>query len=362
MDKLEASIFDSKTELDDIRGQLSVIVDQTKDNTSVNDEMVKLLAEEVAKASNFKNFEKAILEVKDDVAKLNVVEVLDTNKKILSQLDTVGTVCDTFKEGLSRLEKVFENDRFKDVADNSAKSADALVTMNRNMEAFMAKMETTAKEPAKPNNENTKAEVSTPTEVTNKAVSASSTGVKNVKLFTCSVTLHCDKAELELGLNCKLDVVKTFHIKKHPEAEDPDLYLERLIDASLGNDTDTDFIVIAVGSNDISRLSIEDDDISTLTDKVCEQSSALVDLAKYAAEKYNIEVFVLERPPRYDKESNDPKAMKQRLSQTANGFMMSLIVPLDHVHLVRLPDLDNLHPKAKKGVYQHDGIHLTKRG
>ena len=60
MDKLEASIVVSKKELDDIRDQLSVIVDQTKDNTSVNDEMVKLLAEEVAKASNFKNIEKAI--------------------------------------------------------------------------------------------------------------------------------------------------------------------------------------------------------------------------------------------------------------------------------------------------------------
>ena len=88
----------------------------------------------------------------------------------------------------------------------------------------------------------------------------------------------------------------------------------------------------------------------------------LVDLAKYTAQKYNIDVFLVERPPRYDKERNDPKGHKQMLSQTANGLLMSMITPLEHVHLVKLPGLDNLPVKVKKGVYQHDGIHLTKRG
>ena len=71
---------------------------------------------------------------------------------------------------------------------------------------------------------------------------------------------------------------------------------------------------------------------------------------------------MVERPPRYDKEKNDPNGTKQMLSQTANGILMSMITPLDHVHLIKLPGLDNLSPKARRGVYQHDGIHLTNRG
>ena len=50
------------------------------------------------------------------------------------------------------------------------------------------------------------------------------------------------------------------------------------------------------------------------------------------------------------------------LSQTANGLLMSLITPLKNVHLIKLPGLDNLAVKARRNIFQHDGIHLTRNG
>ena len=79
-------------------------------------------------------------------------------------------------------------------------------------------------------------------------------------------------------------------------------------------------------------------------------------------QQFGVVVFVVERPPRYDREKNNPNGAKQILHQSANGLLMSLVTPLQKVHLIKLPGLENLSLKARKGVYQHDGIHLTNRG
>ena len=84
----------------------------------------------------------------------------------------------------------------------------------------------------------------------------------------------------------------------------------------------------------------------------------LVKLAKETADKHNIDVFILERPARYDKKD----LMKPRLNQVANGMLMPLTNILNRVHLVRLPALDNLAGRARKELFKDDGIHLTDTG
>ena len=307
--------------------------------------------------SNFGSIEKSILEVKKDVQNLKVDEVLETNKKIVVKLDAVGSMAVAFQEGLTKLDDIF-----KEVADNSAKSADALEAMNKHMVTIVEKMSAPGpgiQHPTKAANDGENVDAVDNNKTTK---SKAGSGARIAKMFSSSIALACNEAELESGLNCTLDVVETFHITKHSESQDPELYLRNMIDIHLKDDTDTDLVIFAVGSNDISKLNTENEDIGTLSTKACEQSSELVELAKYAVEKYEVEVFIVERPPRYDKEKNDPNGFKQLLSQSANGFLMSLITPLKNVHLIKLPVLDNLTAKARRGVFQHDGIHLTRHG
>ena len=358
MKKLEASLDENKSEMEKVQSQLSVIVDQTKHNGVIDEQTIKQLAEDIANATlekgNIENIGKTILEVKNEVSNLNLKEVSEGNKKILSKLDGVEVLVDDFKLGLTKLESIFEKDIFREVATNSAKSADALEAMNKHMVELLSKISgpsivTPATEPET---------------VSPKASSKSkpASNIRNVKMFTSSIALQCDKDELAAGLDCNLDVIKTFHISQHSDAKDPEKYLKNMIDANLSEDDDTAFVVFAVGSNDITKLNIEEDTLVTLNNKACDQSRELVRLADYTAQKFGVDVFVLERPPRYDKEKNDPKALKQTLSQAANGLLMSLVTPVERVHQIKLPGLENLSGKARRGIYQHDGIHLTNRG
>ena len=362
MEKLEARLDDNKSEMEKVHSQLSVIVDQTKHNGVIDEQTFKELAIDIANATlekgNIENIGKTILEVKKDVSNLNVKEVLEGNKEILSKLDKVGGLCDTFKDGLTKLESIFEKDIFRDVASNSAKSASALEKMNEHMVNLLSKISvpalvTPAKEPETPKN-------SEP--APKHTAAAKSSNIRNVKMFTSSIALQCDKDELAAGLNCNLDVIKTFHISEHVDARDPEKYLKNMIDENLSEGDETDFVIFVVGSNDISKLDIENDTLVTLNNKVCDQSKDLVHFANYAAQKFGVDVFVVERPPRYDKEKNDPKAVKQMLNQAANGLLLSLVTPIEKVHLIKLPDLENLSGKVRKGIYQHDGIHVTNRG
>ena len=124
---------------------------------------------------------------------------------------------------------------------------------------------------------------------------------------------------------------------------------------------DLDFIVIAVGSNDITKLNTDGDNVAVNCEAI-KHTNILISLAKEATVKYDIDVFVLERPARYDKKDKDPKGLKSKLSQVANGMLMPLINVVENVHLVKLPSLDNLPEKERKDIFKNDGIHLTYVG
>ena len=164
---------------------------------------------------------------------MKVDDLLETNQRIAGQMDTVGALASTFKDGLAKLEGIFQKEMFREVAENSAKSAKALQTMNKHMVTLVEKIsanETPSKKPTNVKNVgiDTTAEASNP-----KTKSKIGYGVRNAKLFASSIALQYDKEELEKGLNCVLDVVKTYHIEKHPEAQDPEMFLKNMIDSNL---------------------------------------------------------------------------------------------------------------------------------
>ena len=83
----------------------------------------------------------------------------------------------------------------------------------------------------------------------------------------------------------------------------------------------------------------------------------ILNLAHEASSTHNIDVFVVERPPRGDSEKKFSE-----LNVAANGMLPSLITPLDKVHYIPLPSLNNLSEKSKKNLFTSKGIHLKPWG
>ena len=160
------------------------------------------------------------------------------------------------------------------------------------------------------------------------------------KLFSSSVALGCNKEKLELELDCDLEIVETYHINKNPTAPDPEKYLENMISTHF-KPGDVDFIIISVGSNDITFLDNDKSEV-TLNQEAIEQSSVLAEIAYQAGERLGIDVFVTVRPARYDRKVKDAKGLKSKLTQSANGMQVALISVLDKVHNIHLPALENL--------------------
>ena len=119
--------------------------------------------------------------------------------------------------------------------------------------------------------------------------------------FSSSIGLQCDVQQLSNDINSRIAITPTYHIDKHEEAKDPELFLRKTLD-TLDDTTDVNFIIISVGSNDITKLNIQED-ISVLNDKACEQSKNLALIAEEASKKHNIDVFVVEKPARFDREA-----------------------------------------------------------
>ena len=67
------------------------------------------------------------------------------------------------------------------------------------------------------------------------------------------------------------------------------MFLRKNLDI-LDESVHTDFIILSVGTNDITKLDLGED-IGDLIDTACEHSKNLVHLANQTAQKYNIDFF-----------------------------------------------------------------------
>ena len=294
-----------------------------------------------------------INEVKGKLEDRKFDDIVHTNRKVLENLENVKVISESFTNGLSKLENIFENGIMKEVATNSEKSVSALNSLNNNVEKFLSKLDIKSntvdsnKEPVINILEDTRDDIE-------------ETKVRKGKLFSSSVALGCNKEKLELELGCDLEIVETYHIIENPTAPNPEKYLDNMLKTHL-KPGDVDFIVICVGSNDITVLNSDKSEV-TLNKEAIEHSSVIAEIAFQVSERLNIDVFVTARPARYDRKEKDPKGLKSQLNQSANGMQVALISVLEKVHTVHLPALENLTDKAKKELFKNDGIHLTKVG
>ena len=173
--------------------------------------------------------------------------------------------------------------------------------------------------------------------------------------LTSSIGLKLDMYDLQEKLDSEVAVVRTYHVEKDHGAKDPELNLKENLQR-IKPESDIDFLIIATGSNDLTKLEVDRHDMSHLTNAACDQAKALVQLAHEASKKHNIDVFVVEKPPR-----GDSNGKYSQLNVSSNGLYPSLIAQFEKVHYIPLPSLNNLPEKSQKNLTT-DGVHLKPWG
>ena len=356
LDKLDSLLEGNRTELTAISDKLTIIAE--KNNVvKLEPSDVQEIATAVSdsKKTELDEIASAIKEVKDNMDDKKLDDVVRSNKMVLEKLDGVKELSDAYTKGLDKLQDIFEKER--DVATNSEKSVCVLNSMDGHMKALLAKFDAV---PPTATANNTAAKEQTVETTIDDKDERSDDKIRKGKLFSSSIALGCDKETLERELNCKLEVIETYHIIENKTARNPDKYLSNMLKNHL-KAGEVDFIVISVGSNDITFLDV-DEDVRKLNKDALGHTAVLVDLAEKTAETLGIDVFITVRPARYDTKDKDPKAVKESLNQSANGMLVALASVLENVHTVKLSAFENLSDKAKKSLYKNDGVHLTKNG
>ena len=181
-------------------------------------------------------------------------------------------------------------------------------------------------------------------------------------MFTDSIAVDLDPTKLKHDLNCDLKVVPTNFIHHHPSSADPDAYLQCMVDQHLAGKTCYDFAIIAVGANDITEMDIESSPPTTLTNSVADQTKVLVQVAETLATENNLDIFLVDKPPRYDLTTRDSMGMLAKLSKYANGVLASSVGMTPRLSIIDQSSLARSSLKARSDIYKPDGLHLTPKG
>ena len=160
-------------------------------------------------------------------------------------------------------------------------------------------------------------------------------------------------------LNCEVKIIPTYYIEEHSGATDH-AFLQCMVNQHAKQGFD--FAIIATGSNDITMMDTENAPATTIFQQAKEQSELLCDIAKNMSTELNLDLFIMEKPPRYDQPAKDPSGMKQKLSRYSNGVLATTTGLVPRTFLVEQAGLSRSSDRARKELFQPDGIHLTPKG
>ena len=76
----------------------------------------------------------------------------------------------------------------------------------------------------------------------------------------------------------------------------------------------------------------------------------------------NINVLIVEKPPRYDPPTTDPSSMKQKLSRYPDGVLATITGPTPNLFLEEQACLARSAGISRTDLFHQDGVHLTARG
>ena len=181
-------------------------------------------------------------------------------------------------------------------------------------------------------------------------------------MFTSSIALDINTKKLKEDLNCELKIIPTYYVHNHPDSQDPDAYLECMVNQHLAGKSGYDFDILATGTNDITDLDVGNAPPTTLTNNVADQTKTIVEVAETLATENNLDVFLVDKPPRLDPTSKDPTGMYSKLSKYSNGVLASSVGMTPRLFIVDQSSLARSGVKARSDIFKPDGLHLTTKG
>ena len=173
-------------------------------------------------------------------------------------------------------------------------------------------------------------------------------------VFTSSLAVKSEVARLQAELNADVKIISTYFIENNSQLTEKDAYLALKINQEMN--TDLDFVIIQVGSNEMSQLDLKEEK-RALFDKMQHDCNTLVNLSKHLVEEYSVDVFISEKPPRYDQEGG-----LEGLNNTSNSILHMLTHLLDRVWVVKQSMLESKSDRIRSERFQADGLHLTEKG
>ena len=373
IDNLEKAVVGNKTELDNLNNKIDQVIElQQKVKPIDSDALANFITNSQTIFSKLEDISTIHMDSGDVTSVLEVVkkgqldsqtvkDLFTDSKKISEKLDVVTETTNTIRDDLVKIDRNSESSHIKTVVDNTEKAMPVLDSIRENLSSLVEQLDSSPSLAVRSKEKNKAGRSDSEPAPAEGQTDEESVECKIRKgiFFSNSIGLHCDLKELESKLESEIYTVKTFHIEKHPTSKDPEMYLRKNLDTLNNPQNETDFIIICVGTNDITKLNL-DEEISDLNNIACEHSKNLVNQAQQAAQKHNIDVFIVERPARFDPVDRDPEGVRSVLTVSANGLFPSLITPLKKVHFIPLPSLSA--GRTERDWFDKDGVHLTPKG
>ena len=179
-------------------------------------------------------------------------------------------------------------------------------------------------------------------------------------MFTSSVAVDTDTKRYKDELNCELKIIPTEYVEENMTATDPESYLGNMVNQHLRHSSGYNFAIFATGTSDITYLDTENSPATTLFSRVSSQSKTLFDIAESITKDMDIDVFVVDKPPRYD--IGEATGIKQKLTKYSNGVLASSTGAASRIFLVEQASLARTAVKARADIFEKDGVNLTTKG
>ena len=346
--------------------KLSASLDSLKDTLSKNTEgvlrheQVEQLANQISSSHNnqITEISNTVTAIRGEMAQASsLCEVQNKVDSINPLLDMVHSAAlkidynvNDMRKEINKTSEITNNEmiQVRKNSDNSLTMFEAMMISLKNIEMSNRKTSPTLPQAQATSSSNT-------------STTVSDTPPRKGIMFASSIALDTDIQRYKEELNIDLKVIPTYYIKEHPNSRDPDAYLGCMVNQHLRGKAGYHFAILATGTNDISDLDCNKSPPTTLFSEVSEQSRTLFDVAESIAKEMDIDVFVVDKPPRYDATS-DPTGMKQKLTKFANGALASNTGATPRIFLVEQASLARSSIKAREDIFQKDGLHLTSKG
>ena len=179
-------------------------------------------------------------------------------------------------------------------------------------------------------------------------------------ILTSSIGKNMNKERLELATNCDIEIIPTYHLEKKISSKDQNSHLIAMSDRHVNKKTS--WVGIGVGTNDISDLPNDWSDQEEVLERCKKQAEFLVQSAKTMVSTHDVDVFVFEQPPRFDKKEEDPEGNWARFSKLANSHLAIMVAGEDRIHMVENSNLSRPEGRSRDDLYKPDGLHLTTKG